>query len=216
MKKFWVLFSLFIIPLIFYIFLSEGIYKYANLPILTSKVTSIHQLDTLQKPIFINKMSVVYFLGNNLSDSKTGLFNLNQVIYKRYSGKRYFQMVAVIPENAKDNYRDSMLQLSRFTNLENWHFVYMNKANIQQLFESFKTPYQLNANLYASYAFIIDRKLRLRGRKDDDDSPSGKLYGYNTNSVAVLKNKMKDDIDIIYYQLKKSAEKEARNKRNNN
>jgi hypothetical protein len=32
-------------------------------------------------------------------------------------------------------------------------------------------------------------------------------------SVAILKNKMKDDIDIIYYQLKKSAEKQARRKR---
>jgi hypothetical protein len=32
-------------------------------------------------------------------------------------------------------------------------------------------------------------------------------------SIAVLKNKMIDDINIIYYQLKKSAEKEARRKR---
>jgi len=32
-------------------------------------------------------------------------------------------------------------------------------------------------------------------------------------SVATLKNKMKDDIDIIYYQLKKSLEKENRRKR---
>jgi hypothetical protein len=32
-------------------------------------------------------------------------------------------------------------------------------------------------------------------------------------SVAALKNKMKDDINIIYYQLKKSAEKAKRRKR---
>ena len=58
-------------------------------------------------------------------------------------------------------------------------------------------------------------ELRLRGRKDDEDIDDGKLYGYDMRSVAVLKNKMKDDIDIIYYQLKKSAEKQARNNRNN-
>jgi len=56
-------------------------------------------------------------------------------------------------------------------------------------------------------------KLRLRGRKDDKDTEGGKLYGYNMRSVATLKNKMKDDIDIIYYQLKKSLEKENRRKR---
>ena len=48
---------------------------------------------------------------------------------------------------------------------------------------------------------------------NDEDTEDGKLFGYNMQSVAVLKNKMKDDIDIIYYQLKKSAEKEQRRKR---
>ncbi len=55
-------------------------------------------------------------------------------------------------------------------------------------------------------------ELRLRGRKNDEDTVNGKLYGYNMRSVSELKNKMKDDIDIIYYQLKKSAEKKARRK----
>ena len=61
--------------------------------------------------------------------------------------------------------------------------------------------------------FIIDRELRLRGRKDDEDTDNGRLYGYNMNSVNDLKNKMKKDIEIIYYQLKKSMEKEKRFKR---
>ena len=56
-------------------------------------------------------------------------------------------------------------------------------------------------------------ELRLRGRKDDEDTEGGKLYGYNMKSVSTLKNKMKDDIDVIYYQLKKSAEKQKRRKR---
>jgi acetylornithine deacetylase len=45
------------------------------------------------------------------------------------------------------------------------------------------------------------------------DVEDGKLYGYNMKSISTLKNKMKDDIDVIYYQLKKSAEKEQRRKR---
>ena len=84
---------------------------------------------------------------------------------------------------------------------------------IHSLFNSFDTPYKLNEDLFSEYAYIVDMDLHLRGRKDDEDTANGKLYGYNMRSVAVLKNKMKDDIDIIYYQLKKSAEKKARRKR---
>ena len=70
-----------------------------------------------------------------------------------------------------------------------------------------------NDNLSSEYVFIVDRELRLRGRKDDEDTDGGRLYGYNMNSVNDLKNKMKKDIEIIYYQLKKSLEKEKRRKR---
>ena len=85
--------------------------------------------------------------------------------------------------------------------------------DIKSLFKSFDTPYVINQDLSSEYTFIIDRELRLRGRKDDEDTKGGRLYGYKTSSVNDLKNKMKKDLEIIYYQLKKSIEKEKRFKR---
>ena len=122
-------------------------------------------------------------------------------------------MIAVLPEGSEEDYKAAIEELSAFTDISNWHFIYTNEANIKTLFKSFDTPFELNENLYSENAYIIDMELRLRGRKDDEDTYDGKLYGYNMKSVAVLKNKMKDDISIIYYQLKKSAEKQARRKR---
>jgi len=212
MKKFWVLFSLFILPLVFYIFLSKGIYKYANLPILSENVMDVSEL-TKDNTSLIDHISVVCFLGNDMNTAKGSLFNLNQTIYKRYAEKIYFQAVAIIPEGSEEDYKKAIEELSAFTDISKWHFIYLDKTTIETLFSSFQTPYQLNENLYSENAFIIDKELRLRGRKDDEDTKGGKLYGYNMQSVAVLKNKMKDDIDIIYYQLKKSAEKEQRRKR---
>ena len=81
------------------------------------------------------------------------------------------------------------------------------------MFNSFDTPYTINQDLSSDYTFIIDREVRLRGRKDDEDTDGGRLYGYKMSSVNSLKNKMKKDIEIIYYQLKKSMEKEKRFKR---
>lgn len=212
MKKFWVLFSLFILPLVFYIFLSKGIYKYSNLPILTSEVIDIKDIANTSDT-FKEHLTVVCFLGNDINTAKGSLFNLNQTIYKRYYQKPYFQMIAVLPEGSEEDYKAAIEELSAFTDISNWHFIYTNEANIKTLFKSFDTPFELNENLYSENAYIIDMELRLRGRKDDEDTYDGKLYGYNMKSVAVLKNKMKDDISIIYYQLKKSAEKQARRKR---
>ncbi|RXP64597.1 hypothetical protein EC396_01095 [Lutibacter sp. HS1-25] len=212
MKKIWVLGSLFILPLVFYIFLSKGIYKYANLPILTEEVINVGNF-TNEEISFNNHLSIVCFLGSDLNTAKGSLFNLNQTIYKRFYLKPFFQVVAIIPEASKSQYSAVIEELSAYTDISNWHFVYLDNQQTQTLFNSFKTPFKLSNNLYSENAFIIDEELRLRGRKDDEDSVNGKLYGYNMKSVAVLKNKMIDDISIIYYQLKKSAEKEARRKR---
>jgi hypothetical protein len=212
MKKFWVLFSLFILPLIFYIFLSKGIYRYQNLPILTNKVVNVEQYS--QGTTFTNKLSVVCFPGEKNDLSKANIFNLNEVIYKRYYQKPFFQMVAIMPITSQKDFEKVKEQLGLYTDLKNWHFVFTSKDNIKKMYDSFKAPGTLDKNSQSPNAYIIDRKLRLRGRKDDKDTEDGKLYGYNMKSVAVLKNKMKDDIDIIYYQYKKSAEKERRNKNN--
>lgn len=212
MKKFWVLFSLFILPLVFYIFLSKGIYKYSNLPILTEEVVDIKEIPN-SNATYKEHLTVICFLGNNIDTAKGSIFNLNQTIYKRFYQKPYFQMVAVLPKGTEEAYKSTIEELSAFTDISNWHFIYASDNDVERLFNSLKTPFELNNNLYSENCFIIDMELRLRGRKDDEDSKDGKLYGYNMKSVAVLKNKMKDDINIIYYQLKKSAEKAARRKR---
>jgi len=213
MKKFWVLFSLFILPLVFYIFLSKGIYKYSNLPILTENVVDLIVVSPVTTATFSEKLTVVCFLGSDINMAKASLFNLNQTIYKRYYSKPFFQMVAILPQGLEEEYEETFKELAAFTDISKWHFIYANEVNTNLLFDSFETPYKLDENGYSEYAFIVDMELRLRGRKDDEDTKGGKLYGYNMKSVAILKNKMKDDIDIIYYQLKKSAEKQERRKR---
>ena len=213
MKKFWVLFSLFILPLVFYIFLSKGIYKYSNLPILTEQVIDITNFSSTEENSFVEKLSIVCFLGSDINEAKASLFNLNQTVYKRYYQKPLFQIIAMLPAGTENEYTSVIKELSAFTDISKWHFVYTNSENIHMLFNSFNTPFNLNESLYSENAYIVDMKLRLRGRKDDKDTEDGKLYGYNMKSVSTLKNKMKDDIDIIYYQLKKSLEKENRRKR---
>lgn len=207
-KKILVLSTLFLVPLLFYVFLSKGIYHYANLPILTENVTDVEGAES-----FESHFTVVCFLGDNLENSKNQLFNLNETIYKRYYGKKYFQVMVIVPLGIEEEVEQVKKRLGTYADASGWKFVSASKENIVSVFNSFDSPYVLNDNFGSDYAFIVDRELRLRGRKDDEDTEDGKLYGYNMNSVAILKNKMRKDIDVIYYQLKKSLEKEQRRKR---
>lgn len=207
-KKALVLSALFLGPLLFYIFLSLGIYHHANLPILTDKVENVKG-----DVSFKDHFSVVSFLGTDIEKSKGGLFNLNEVIYKRYRKSLYFQSVLIAPKGTETQVETLKKKLRTYTDIENWKFVFMNSDEIKKLFNSFESPYTINQDLSSEYVFIVDREMRLRGRKDDEDTKNGRLYGYNMNSVNDLKNKMKKDIEIIYYQLKKSLEKEKRFKR---
>ena len=140
MKKFWVLFSLFILPLVFYIFLSKGIYKYSNLPILTEKVIDVKDFTSNGNSSFANNLSVVCFLGSDIKEAKASLFNLNQTVYKRYYQKPFFQMFAILPKESEHEYKAVIEELSVFTDIKNWHFVYTNSDNIQSLFNSLTLP----------------------------------------------------------------------------
>jgi hypothetical protein len=188
--------------------LSKGIYHYANLPILTDNVENIKGEET-----FKDHFSIVAFLGEDLNESKTALFNLNEVIYKNYYKSLYFQTVIILPTGKENEVQELKKRLGTYNDASKWKFVFASKEEIVSIFNSLDTPYTLNDNYASNYTFIVDRELRLRGRKDDEDIKDGKLYGYDMNSVAVLRNKMKDDIEIIYYQLKKSMQKEERRKR---
>jgi hypothetical protein len=207
-RKGFILSTLFLGPLLFYIFLSLGIYHHANLPILTKKVENVTDGTS-----FNDHYSVVSFLGTDLEKMKGGLFNLNEVIYKRYRKSLYFQSVLISPKGTELKVDSLKKKLKTYTDIENWKFVFMDADEITKVFTSFDSPYSLNKDLSSEYVFIVDRELRLRGRKDDEDTENGRLYGYNMNSVNDLKNKMKKDLEIIYYQLKKSLEKEKRFKR---
>ncbi len=207
-KKFIVFFSLFIVPLLFYIFLSLGIYKYANLPILTENVVDIKGDET-----FKDHFSIVCFFGDDFKASKDAISNVNEVIYKRFSGNIHFQTVVILPKGMEEQAKELHKRLGMYTDASKWKFVFVSKEELVAIFNSFDTPYTLDDHFASTHTFIIDRKLRLRGRKDDEDTKDGKLYGYDMYSVADLRNKMRKDIKVIYYQLKKSMEKEKRRKR---
>ena len=91
------------------------------------------------------------------------------------------------------------------TDLSKWRFIFSSPDEIQDLFDSLGTNLNLSEGKSSPYVFIIDKELNLRGRNDDKDF--GTLYGFNSQSVAEINNKMVDDVKVILAEYRRALKK---------
>ncbi len=208
LKKYLILGFLFFFPIFVYVFLSTGINNFAKLPVLTEKVMDIENIEgNIANVSFKNKISVVAFWGGDVNNKKSEALNLNQKIYKRFYEFQDFQFVLLHDKSDNEAIEDlkSDLVSGVGTDLKNWNFISTTQSNIKMIFDSFKTNIDLDNNFSTPYVFIIDRNLSLRGRDDDEDI--GMLFGFNSQSVAEINNKMVDDVKIILAEYRLALKK---------
>jgi len=203
MKKTFVLVTLFVLPVVVYIFFASGVYNFGKLPILTENIEEIAGVDS--ETLFAEKITILGFLGDNIEVKKGNAFNLNQKIYKRFYEFNDFQFVMMVPEGSEQKVEELKKELGNLVDIQKWNFVFSEEQQIRKVFESLNTKSTLDENLGTPYVFIIDKDGNLRGRDDDEDE--GTKYGFNTNSVADLNNKMVDDVKIILAEYRLALKK---------
>ena len=207
-KKYLILAFLFFFPIFVYVFLSTGINNFAKLPILTDRVTDIKNIDGNElKVSFKDKISIVAFWGGDIKNKKSEALNLNQKIYKRFYEFQDFQFVVIYNKSESQEIESLKAELISGvgTDLKKWNFIPTTQANIKIVFDSFRTNLELDENYSTPYVFIVDRDMSLRGRDDDEDM--GMLYGFNSQSVAEINNKMVDDVKIILAEYRLALKK---------
>ena len=208
LKKYLILGFLFFFPIFVYVFLSTGINNFAKLPVLTETVMDIENIEGNTANVsFKNKISVVAFWGGDVNNKKSEALNLNQKIYKRFYEFQDFQFVLLHDKSDNEAIEDlkSDLVSGVGTDLKNWNFIPTTQSNIKMIFDSFKTNIDLDNSFSTPYVFIVDRNLSLRGRDDDEDF--GMLFGFNSQSVAEINNKMVDDVKIILAEYRLALKK---------
>ena len=208
-KKYFVLCILFIFPIVIYLFFASGKNNFALLPVLTEDVNEIKNFKTLsgEKIQLEDKFSILGFWGEDLSEKKGDALNLNQKIYKRFYQFNDFQFVMVLENGQQDNVNllKEELQEGVGTDLVKWRFAFGSPDEIQDLFDSLRTNLNLSQGKSSPYVFIIDKEVNLRGRDDDEDV--GTLYGFNSQSVAEINNKMVDDVKVILAEYRRAWKK---------
>lgn len=208
MKKTFVLIVLFILPIVAYLFFASGVNNFGRLAVLTKEIPELTFSDTTIK--FDDKITVLGFLGNDVESKKGNAFNLNQKIYKRFHEFNDFQFVMVLPLGNEEKVKELKGELSNLADVSKWKFVFADTAKIKTLFANLNTDIALGEDLSTPYVFIIDKDRNLRGRSDDEDE--GTKFGFNTNSVADLNNKMEDDVKIILAEYRLALKKNNANR----
>jgi hypothetical protein len=174
---------------------------------------SIEKKDTIQ---FEGKITILGFLGSNVKDRKINVLNLNQKIYKRFSGFKHFQLVMLVTPEQEEEISTLKFEISRFADeLKSWNFVVVDKKELVRIFNELESPLVLDGYSSSDYVYIIDKDRNLRGRIDDrevneieDNLPPYKLYGYNTILISELSGKMTDDIRILFEEYRGKSKKE--------
>ncbi|MFI2742029.1 hypothetical protein ACG2LH_04765 [Zhouia sp. PK063] len=212
MKKKLVLISLFVLPIVTYLFFASGVHNFVKLPIVKENVGDLKGFhDVNAKPISMKgKISMVNFLGDNVEDIKASVFNLNEKIYKRFQGFNDFQMLFVLPEGLENDAQKLKDELSVTTNTSQINFAFGSPDQIRAYQQHLYNGISLNEHLYTPYVFIVDKDLNLRGRTDDDTK--GKMYCYDASSVAELTNKMVDDVMVLLAEYRLELKKYNKDK----
>lgn len=216
MQKKLVLGFLFILPLVAYMFFAAADHNFKLLPTLSEPIAELDSAvkDTKGEAIqMANNITIIGFLGSDVTSRYGHVFNLAHKIYKPYSKFQDLQFVMLLPEGTEAELPKLLSELEKIESTENWRFVFASELQIKSLYTDLSVPYSLQADLGSDYMFIVDKDKKLRGRTDDEDVQT--LYGYDASDVALLDDKMNDDVKVILAEYRRALKKNDKYKRKN-
>lgn len=208
---------LFFLPVTFLLMLYPATHNYNPLDIVKENVLELKQFSVNNgEPVMLkNNITVLGFLGDNPMNHSTTASNLKELVYDKFKGFKKFQIVIAVPRGSEEIAEKLKQEISQYEDLKFWHFVYGEPEAIHKLYTSLKSNNSLDTTLATNDVFIIDKELNQRGRIDDrtdneleKNKPIYGLNAYNCIEVATIKNKMSEDMRILFteYRQKRKGE----------
>ncbi len=206
-KKPIILGVLFFLPVTFLLFLYPSTHHYNPLEIVNENVVELDDFITEdgQKINLNDHITVLQFLGSHPDKQSIATLNLKEMIYDKFKGFKRFQIVSLVANGNQQQVSVLKKELYNYEFPEYWHFVYGDTNDIIKVFNSLKTELDLDAMQTTNHVFIIDKELNQRGRFDDREKyeieKEAAVYGldsYDCIEVAELKNKMSEDLRILF------------------
>jgi len=199
-KKTLILGLLFVCPIIIYLFFATGVYNFSALPIVSKNVKEVTAFKNLkgEQVQLKDKLTVLGFLGSDLTDRKINVYNLHEEIYKGiHSSDEDFQMLMLLPNGTESQVKGIIFELSRYAKINKWQFAFGTTEAIKEVYNSLKSSASLDNNYGTDYVFIIDKEQSLRCADDKELKP---FNGYNATAVSVLHKKMDNDVTVLLFE----------------
>lgn len=223
-KRYLVLGILFFLPVLFLLMLYPAKHNYVPLDIVNEDVLDIDDFSSENETKIVLKdhITIIGFLGTNPISNAIGASNLKELIYDKFKGFKRFQIVIVQPIGTEDAIESLKKEINTYEDLKFWHYVYGNPEQIQELYNSLDTSVLLDSDLSTNNVFIIDKDLNQRGRIDARDKkeleankPAYRLVDYDCIKVSVIKNKMSEDLRILFteYRQKRKGQFDSTTRR---
>ncbi len=205
MKKYLVLFVLFVLPIVAYLFFASGVDSFTRLPMLTEKVDNVGDWKSLsgEKVTLDQKITVLGFPGYDIVENRSNLFNLNLKVYQRYHAFEDLQFVYVCPLGTEKEAEAIVKQFAVFSDPSHYKFIFTTPEEIQKFYSSLKLKGSLEADYGTPFVYLVDKDRNLRGRKGDDEYKEG----YNTFYISEISNEMLDDFKVILYEYRAALKK---------
>ncbi|MGC6432466.1 MAG: hypothetical protein ACON5F_15590 [Jejuia sp.] len=208
---------LFFLPVTFLLFLYPATHNYTPLDIVNENVSDLNGFssDSDSNILLKDHITVLGFLGNNPLDNLTAASNLKELVYDKFKGFKKFQVVLILPEGLEKEAEQLRKDISLYEDLRFLHLVFGKPSAIKTVYNSFKSTELLGEDLATDYVFIVDKDLNQRGRIDDREDreieKNKPLYGlnaYNCIEVATIKNKMSEDLRILFTEYRQKRKDE--------
>ena len=217
---------LFFLPVTFLLFLYPATHNYTPLDIVNESVSDLVEFtsNSEEKILLRDHITVLGFVGANPMKSATGASNLKELVYDKFKGFKRFQIVIVAPKGTEEIAEQLKTEISSYEDLRFWHFVFGTPQQIMLLLNSLKIEENLLEDLSTDHVFIVDKDLNQRGRLDDradnelnKNKPVYGLNSYDCIEVAEIKNKMSEDMRILFteYRQKRKGEFNSETRRAN-
>jgi len=206
-KKPIILAVLFLLPVIFLLFLYPSTHNYQALDIIKGDIKELSDFKSVTKDSIqlSERITILGFLGKHPNSKTLAALNLKELIYDKFQGFKKFQVVMVVSIEAQEKLNKLKKELYQYNELKYWNFAVASDDAIKELYKSLRSEDSLDNFLASEEVFIIDKERNQRGRIDDRDDreiekqiPVYGLYSYNCIEVAELKNKMSEDLRVLF------------------
>lgn len=198
---------LFFLPVVFLLFLYPSTNNYNALDIVQENIQEIpDNINNKENVKLKDHLTILGFLGTKPNEKALPALNLKEIIYDKFKGFKKFQVIMLVEEGTIDEVNVLAKELYQYETLKYWHFVFVDRTEIEEIFNSLESEIELDESLSSDHVFIIDKELNQRGRFDDrDDKEREKnieaypLYSYNCIEIAEIKNKMaSEDMRVLF------------------